>query len=158
MSDMASVMAEALKQSMPNLKTQGQFTAFMLAFDSFRLLCDSVCSRDKEMETQARVAFEKAIDAVRTSTELTGKFEEIPEENRGSASNPFTQPPAEFHEYDIQKKLLGELNFIVSIEALNEWYLQTKSDRDRVVSQTLRNVLLDSIRRRRETLQNKAPT
>lgn len=153
--DAAQMMAQALRQSMPGMKTQAQFTSFMLAFDSFRLLCDSICSGDRAREADARDAFEKAIGAVRTSTELGKKFEEIPEESRGTASNPFVQPPNQFQEYDIQKKLMGELGRIVTRDELNKWYTETKPERDRVVSQTLRNVLIDSIREKKDALERK---
>lgn len=151
----ARMMTEALRQSMPNLKTQAQFTAFMLAFDSFRLLCDSIFSNDRSREEDARAAFEQAIAAIQTATELGAKFEEIPLESRSTAANPFTQPPVQFQEYDIQKKLLAELTRITSIEDLRQWYDSTKPQRDQVVSQTLRNVLLDRIRQKKELLLRK---
>lgn len=146
-------MAQALRQSMPSMKTQAQFTAFMATFDSLRLLCDSICSEDTAREAQSRETFERALGAVRTATELGRKFEDIPVESRGTASNPFTNPPTEFSEYDIQKKLLSELSRITGKGELNEWYVATKANRDRVVSQTLRNVLMDSIREKNSVLE-----
>jgi hypothetical protein len=80
---------------------------------------------------------------------------EIPETDRSSSSSLFTQPPVNFQEYDVQKKLLVEIERITTIEELNMWYVKTKSERDRVISQTLRNILMDSIRERKNYLENK---
>ena len=40
----------------------------------------------------------------------------------------------------------------MDLDALNVWYARTKVERDRVVTQSLRNSLLDSIRAKRNTL------
>ena len=80
------IMAQALKQSMPNLKTQAQSTAFMISFDSFRLLCDAIFSGDPASEANARELFDKTLGQMRTATELTEKFQEIPEDERGPLS------------------------------------------------------------------------
>lgn len=151
--DVGRMMAEAMKAQMPSLKTQAQFTAFMVSFDAFRLLIDSIFSGNAQRETEAKDVFEKSLKAARDVTEISRKFEEVPEASRGIASNPFTKPPNEFHEYDIQKRLLIELGSIPDLPKLNEWYQATKEDRDRVVSQTLRNALIDAIREKRFALQ-----
>lgn len=151
--DMMHLMAEALRQQMPSLKTQAQFTAFMLSFDSFRLLMDSVFSANQEREAQARDAFEKSIQAARDITDLSKKFEEVPQEHRTKASEAFTSPPTQFGEYDVQKKLLAELGAISTFDDLNTWYQTTKPEHDKVVTPALRNVLFDAIRAKRNALQ-----
>jgi hypothetical protein len=60
----------------------------------------------------------------------------------------------QFGEYDIQKKLMMDLELLTSTEALNEWYLRTKDEREKVTSQSLRNVLFDAIRCKRDDLSN----
>lgn len=154
-SDTSRIMAEALRAQMPGLKTQAQFTAFMIGFDSFRLLMDAVFTRNPEREAQARDAFEKALLAARQATDISEKFQEIPTESRTAASNPFTQPPQQFFEYDIHKKLMAELENIDSAEKLTAWYQANKEDRDRIISQTLRNTLIDSIRAKRLSFEKK---
>lgn len=151
--DVGHMMAEAMKAQMPSLKTQAQFTAFMVGFDAFRLLLDSIFSGDAQREVETRDVFEKAIKAARAATEIGRKLEEIPEASRGATFSSFTRPPDEFHEYDIQKRLLIELEGIASLPQLNEWYQATKDARDRVSSQILRNVLMDSIREKRLDFQ-----
>lgn len=153
--DVGQMMADAMRAQMPSLKTQAQFTAFMAAFDAFRLLMDSVFSLSTSREMECRQVFEKALMAARDVTEVGQKFEEIPVEHRGAASNPFTQAPNEFHEYDTQKRLLSELSVIDDFQKLSDWYAATKGLRDRIVSQPLRNGLIDQIREKRVALQPK---
>jgi len=145
-------MAEVLRQSIPSMKSQAQFTAFAIAFDSFRLVIESIFSGNVPGEIEAISTLEKALEAARTATDITKKYEEVPEENRGKASTEFTAAPYAFGEYDIQKRLLGELTVITSIGELNTWYLATKVDRDKVSTQSLRNILMDSIRQKKVEL------
>lgn len=151
--DVGRMMAEALRAQMPSLKTQAQFTAFMISFDTFRHLMDAIFSGDKQREEKAREAFDKSLEAAKSVTDLGNKFQEVPPEHRSKASEAFTAPPAEFHEYDVQKKLLLELEGLNTLEALNDWYQKTRGERDRVVSQPLRNALIDSIRSKRLALE-----
>lgn len=145
-------MAEILRQSIPSMKSQAQFNAFSIAFDSFRLLLESIFAGNTLGEVEARTTLEKALEAAKTATDITNKYREIPEENRGKASTEFTTPPYAFGEYDIQKKLLRELTTITTSAELNSWYSSTKGDRDKVVTQSLRNILMDSIRQKKSEL------
>lgn len=147
------IMAQAMKQSMPELKTQVQFTAFMAGFDAFRLLCNSIFGGDTALEEQAIDAFEKSLEAMRVATKLSNQFQEIPAEDRSPSANQFVEAPLQFGEYDLQKKLLLELDRLTSTEELNAWYLGTKDERERVVSQSLRNILFDEIRNKRDALK-----
>ena len=147
-----SIMAQAMKQSMPELKTQVQFTAFMAGFDSFRLLCNSIFACDTALEGQAIEAFDKSLEAMRVATKLSKQFEEIPEEDRTPSASQFVEAPLQFGEYDLQKKLLSELSRLTSIDELNAWYLSTKDEREKVVSQSLRNILFDEIRNKQDAL------
>lgn len=148
-----NIMAQAMKQSMPELKTQVQFTAFMAGFDAFRLLCNSIFSGDTALEEQAIDAFEKSLEAMRVATRLSKQFEEIPEEERSPSANQFVEAPLQFGEYDLQKKLLSELSRLTSTEDLNAWYLGTKEEREKVISQSLRNILFDEIRNKQDALK-----
>lgn len=145
-------MAEVLRQSIPSMKSQAQFNAFAIAFDSFRLVLEAIFSGNASGEVEALLTLEKALEAAKTATDITNQYEEIPEENRGKASTEFTTAPYAFGEYDTQKKLLGELTTITTSAELNDWYLNTKGDRDKVVTQSLRNILMDSIRQKKSEL------
>jgi hypothetical protein len=152
-----NAMAEVLRQSIPSMKSQAQFNAFAIAFDAFRLIFEAICSGNTQGEAEARTTLDQALDTARTATDITNKYEEVPEENRGKASAEFTQPPHVFGEVDLQKKLLGELSTIIGISELNTWYASTKDERDRVVSQSLRNILMDSIRQKKLALTGGQP-
>jgi hypothetical protein len=148
-----NIMAQAMRQSMPELKTQVQFTSFMAGFDAFRLLCNSIFACDSSLEEQSLEALNKAFEAMRVATKLSKQFEEIPEGERSPSANQFVETPLQFEEYDLQKRLLTELSRLTSTEDLNNWYLNTKSERDKVVSQSLRNILFDEIRIKQESLK-----
>jgi len=113
---------------------------------------DATFSLDPQRVITTREAFEKSLEAARSVTELSSRFQEVPPEFRTKASEAFTAPPAEFQEYDVQKRLLMELDTLTTLEELSDWYQRTKNDRDRVVSQTLRNILLDRIREKKTSL------
>lgn len=139
---------------MPELKTQVQFSAFMAGFDAFRLLSNSIFASDPASEEQAKGALDKALEAMRVATKLSNQFKEIPAEERSPSASQFVEAPLQFGEYDIQKKLMLDLERLSSTEALNEWYLSTKDEREKVTSQSLRNVLFDAIRGKRDDLSN----
>lgn len=145
-------MLEAVRASVPNLKTQAQLNAYMAAFDALRFTLDAIYAQDELREKAAREALDKAFDVARKATDIGKKLEDVPPEERGPASAMFTKPPAEFQEYDVQKRLLVELEGLTALTDLSEWYERTKEDRDRVVSQSLRNVLIDAIRNKRLSL------
>lgn len=137
---------------MPELKTQVQFNAFMAGFDAFKLLCNSIFAGDAPLEDQARAAFEKSLEAMKVATKLSKQFQEIPAEERGPSSAQFVEPPLQFNEYDLQRRLLTELDHITSTVVLNEWYSESKSIREKIISQSLRNILFDAIRSKRDEL------
>ena len=150
--NMSQIMAQAMKQQMPALKTQVQFTAFMAGFDAFRLFCNSIFSGDQTLEQQAKDALDRSFDAMRVATKLSNQFQEIPATERSASSSQFVDPPTRFTEYDVQKKLLLELSQVSTTDELNNWYARSKDERERVVSQSLRNVLFDEIRTKRDLL------
>jgi len=139
---------EAMKAQMPSLKTQAQFNAFMATFEAVRLTLDAIFSSNAAKEAEGRKALEQALDLATKVTEVSTLLEEMPEAANSQAAQEFKNPPAQFNEYDVQRGLLTELeNFKTSAE-LAEWYEATKDKRDQVVSQGLRNGLLDEIRRK----------
>ncbi len=148
----SQIMAQALRQQMPDLKTQVQFTAFMAGFDAFRLLCNSIFSGDQPVEVQARDAFEKSLESMRVATKLSNQFQEIPATDRSPSASQFIDPPSRFTEYDSQKELLVELGRVSTTEELNSWYSSTRDRREKIVTQSLRNVLFDEIRSKRDEL------
>ncbi len=142
-------LVEAMRQSMPGLKSQAQFNAFMAAFDALRMLMNSLFEGRHSDMLEAKKALESAIDVAARVTEVTDKLHDVPEAATGKAADEFKQAPAQFHEYDVQKELLLELAGIHTAESLTTWYGETKERRDRIVSQSLRNTLMDAIREKK---------
>lgn len=140
------MLAEMLRRQMPGIKTQAQYDVVVGALDAVRVVLTHILNRDSKQEAEARAVLEKTFDAARVATELTHKLEDVPEATTSSASEQFKKPPAQFEEQAVVQKLMGELRRFETREGLNIWYAQTKSERDRVVTQSLRNTLLDAIR------------
>jgi hypothetical protein len=151
--DPNQMMVEALRMSMPGLKTQAQFTAFMATFDALRALANSIFEGNKEAATQAQAALNQGIEALRLATDITRRLEEVPEAASGKGAEEFKKPPAQFGEYDVQRRLLMELETVDGLDTLALWYQQSKKDIDSVVSQTLRNTLVDAIRAKKLALE-----
>jgi len=150
--DPEAVMADLLKGQMPDIKSQGQYDAVVGAMDALKLVLNAILAQDTSAEKEAQKALEMALTATRQATELTDKLEDVPEAATSEAAEAFKKPPAEFQEYEIQRRLLADLNRIENMENLNEWYAETKELRDKIVTQKLRNALLDGIRAKKHSL------
>jgi len=146
-------MANLLKDQMPGVQSQAQYNAVIGAFDAVKLVLNAILVGDKSKETEARKALELAFEATAKATEITIKLAEVPEAATSEASEDFKNSPIQFHEYDIQRKLLRELEKLSNLTDLNVWYVGTKSERDRVVTQDLRNILIDAIRTKKNKLE-----
>lgn len=144
--DPEQMMAEMLRRQMPNIKTQAQYDAVVGALDGVRLVVNAILDGDKAKEADARRALELSFKAVSSATEITNKLEDSPEAATSKAAEQFKQPPAQFQEREVLDKLLAELAGLTSQDALNAWYASTKNERDRIVTQSLRNQLLDQVR------------
>ena len=144
--DINQLMAQALKQTMPGLKSQAQFNAFRAAFDAFRAVSTAILDLDKLRRTR-HASFSTWLSwRCIKPQDVTRKLEDVPEAASSAAANDFKQPPAEFMEYDVLQALLSELGKIERLEALESWYKETKDRRDCIRSQMLRNTLIDAVR------------
>jgi hypothetical protein len=150
--DPERIMVDLLKRQMPGIKTQAQYDAVVGAMDVLRLLLNAVLEQDWTKEMEAMEALKLAIDATRKATELTDKLEEVPEASDSEAAEKFKQPPAQFQEQEVQAHLLEELAVIQRLETLNSWYAETRERRDQIVTQSLRDTLLDKIRKKKHDL------
>jgi hypothetical protein len=153
--DVNQLIAQTIKQRIPGIKTQGQFNTFKAAFEAFEAVANAIFNGDVTQELELRKVLETAWTACKQATELTRKLEAVPEAATSKAAEEFKQPPAEFSEYDVQRGLLEELKVIQNFDLLKSWYEETKKRRDSVKSQTLRDVLMDSIRARKMELAPK---
>lgn len=146
-------MMRMLQQQIPSIKTQAHFNLFQAAFDALRTTLDGSFSGDAERARRGREALLKVLDTAGTVPQVLEKLNEMPAEARSAIANEFLEPPRQFHEFDTQRRLMTELGNITTLARLEAWYTDTKSDRDRVTSQKLRNELLDGVRAKKAALK-----
>ena len=152
--DPTRIMIDAMKSTMPGLRTQAQFNAFMASFDALRLLMNYVFEGNTEKVLESKRALEMAIDAASQVTRISDQLRDVPEAATSEAAEEFKNPPAEFQEYDVQKQLMAELESISGHAQLVQWYETTvKGLESKIKSQTLRNSLFDAIRQKKNLLQ-----
>lgn len=153
--DPTRLIVDAMRSTMPALRTQAQFNAFMASFDALRLLMNYVFEGNAEKVMESKRALEMSIDAAAKVTQISEQLRDVPEAATSHAAEEFKNPPAEFHEYDLQKQLMSELEAITGHARLVQWYETTvKSQESRIKSQTLRNALFDAIRTKKTLLQS----
>ncbi len=140
---------KALQQQLPGLKSQAQFTAFNAAFEAFRGVLNAIFERQPLAEKESLEALGKAFDVAKKATDLTHKLADDPEAATSKQAEEFKQPPAEFGEYDDQRKLMTELAHIENLKDLSDWYKTNRPRIDRIKSPSLRNPLIDAIRERK---------
>lgn len=141
------MMLNAMRQQIPNLKTQAQFNLFMKSFDTLRHTLNAAFGLDKEGYEKGKEVLDLALNSAFQISEVVQKLQETPEAATSKAADEFKQPPREFQEYDVQKGLLVELEALTSAEELQRWYDSNRARIDCVVSASLRNELFDTIRK-----------
>lgn len=139
------LLIDWVRAALPGVKTQAQYDACACAVEATRVVLAAIHSGDAAHEAEARKALEVALEAARKAVELSRKLDDEPEVAPGSA-DVFRRTPAEFEERDISVRLLSELQAIATAEELQRWYAATRGDRERVISQALRNDVLDAVR------------
>jgi hypothetical protein len=140
---------QALQQQLPALKSQAQFNTFQAAFEAFRGVMNAIFEDLSPNEEASKKALDMAFEAARTATRLTHQLTEVPEASTSKLAEDFKQPPAEFGEYDEQRKLLSEVEHINGLKNLTDWWTTNRVRIDRVKSASLRNPLLDAIREKK---------
>lgn len=150
--DAEQMMSDMMRRHMPGIKTQAQYDAVMAALDATKEVLNAILAQDFPRRVKAVEALSLSFYVTEKATELTHKLEEVPEAATSAASEAFKATPAQFHEHEVQTTLMSQLADITSSDALNAWYSHTKPDRDKIVSQALRNELLDAVRAKRNSL------
>lgn len=146
-------LVEAIRASVPSLRTQAQYDAFMVAFTALRQAADGICSMDEDKASKGRTLLLDTLDTLKGVTATCEKLREVPEAAASPASEAFKRPPAQFNEQMVQARLLDELAALPSYASFQIWYQSVRGDIERVVSPTFRNTLFDAIRTRKIALQ-----
>ncbi len=150
--DLNGLLAQTFRHRMPGMKTQAQLTAFRAAFDGFEAVVNNIFSGDPAREVEARKLLDQAFLACKQATDISRKLADVPEAATSKAAEEFKKAPAEFAEYDVQQRLLGELGKLVTLDDLTAWYEESRPLRSSVKSQSLRDILHDAIRSRKLAL------
>ena len=143
---------DLIKQTMPNLRTQAQFDAFMASFEALRASMDAIFKGMPGAVEAGIEAITKGFEAARKATEISNKLRDVPEAATSKTAEIFKEPPKEFDEVRIQRELLTELDGLLSLADLSRWYTEARERMDRVVSRSLRDALFDTIRAKKESL------
>lgn len=146
------MVMQALAAQVPNLKTQAQFNIFMACFDAMRTTLNSYFGSEMAAAEMARETLGKALDMAKQIQTISEQVAEMPPEERSKVADDFVSPVKEFHEYDLHKQLLMELESCSDTNELQQWYQENRERLDRVVSQSIRNELFDAIRNKRNEL------
>jgi hypothetical protein len=146
------MIADLLRKQMPGIKTQAQYDAVLGALDAVRIVANALLERDRFKEAEGRKVMELAFHAINKATELTLKLEDSPEAATSAAAEAFKAAPVEFRELEDQRRQLAELDSLTTVEEMNQWYAATKPRRDLIVTQNLRNQLMDAIRTKKAAL------
>lgn len=141
-----------IQQSIPAMRSQAQFNAFMASFEALRGVMNSIFAKDEKAEAEFRESLAKSIDAARKMTDITDRLHEVPEAAEGKLADEFKNAPRQFGEYDLQRTLLSELAQIGRLDDLQRWWAENRKRIDEVVSPTLRNPLIDAVRDKKKAL------
>ena len=142
---MMHVPPTLVKEWVPSLHTKAQQDAYLIAFEAFHVLCNQIVSSWPSEEGEDLL--KKGLEALRTATDISTKFKDIPPEARSEeTSKLFTSPEETYQE------LLEQLNACSSKKELAEWYQQTRPAREKITSNPHRDNLFDAIRQKQVNL------
>lgn len=141
-----------IQQSIPAMRSQAQFTAFMACFDALRGLVNAIFGRDQEAVNKYKAVMEQSLVAATKVTEVTQKLQDVPEAATSKLADAYKQPPTQFQEYDTQRQLLSEVENIKDLQQLSSWWVSNRQRIDEVRTPMLRNPLIDAVRAKKEAL------
>ena len=148
---MKDTIAQLLKQ-IPGIKSQAQYDASGAAIASLCAMLEGLLSETPD--PQARTALDHSLGLVERATDIYYKLAEAPEATTSSASEVFKQEPIQFTEEGTVDRLLVELGRFQDKATIQEWYqsAEVKEQIAKVVTQSTRNRLLDTIRAKLRSL------
>lgn len=143
---------EMVRKSMPAMRSQAQFNAFLAGFEALRGAMQNIFAGNDEAATLYEKALHQSVGLARQVTGLTEKVVEAPEAAPSKLGEDFRKAPRQLEEASLQQTLLGELARLPTLEGLTEWWLSNRQRIDEVRSPTLRNPLIDAVRAKKEEL------
>lgn len=151
-SNPAAVVEAAIKQAVPNCKTQAHFDLILNAWQALQLYINAAYGFDRETASKARAGLDRLLDLAPQLAVTHQKLEENPE---ATSNRDFIDPPKQMTEAETQQRLLLELEKITTTKDLAVWWAHNRETiDDHVVSQHVRNELFDKLRAKKAALTN----
>jgi hypothetical protein len=148
----AAVVEAAIKQAIPNCKTQAHFDLILNAWQALQVYVNAAYGFDRETAAKAREGLNRLLDL---APQLAATHEKLADNPEATTNRDFVDPPKQMTEAETQKRLLLELEKLTSLEDLAGWYARSRwMIDDSIVSQKLRDELFDSIRAKKAALTN----
>ena len=139
-----------LQALMPSIRTKTQQDVAFMCFEALRGVLDGCFTGNLTEANLAKEALDKAVDLAFKVHLVEEQVEQIPEEQRSAEAQRFITPVTR-DDQDVET-LLQELGEIDSMEGLQVWYSATKTRRDGVEGQALRDKLFGAIRAKKGAL------
>lgn len=138
------VLEAAIKQAVPNCKTQAHFDLILQAWQVLQLYINAAYGFDRETAAKAREGLDRLLDLAPQLAAAHEKLEGSPE---ATTNRDFVDPPKQFTEVETHRRLMSELRPISNMQDLARWWSQNRALMDgRIVTQKLRDELFDTIR------------
>lgn len=137
------------------IKSQAQYDAVQSCIQTLELILKAILTGDKTQESESIKALEIAFNATRKATELTEKLQAVPEAATSKEAEKFKSPPLQLKEKEVLVELLEKLEKLESVSQIEQWYVSTVKEREKVVTQEYRNKLIDTIRDRIRLLRQR---
>lgn len=142
----SDLLLEAVRTQLPMIETQADLDAFTIAFEAFVVMMKAAFGGDTATLTKSERALSQAVVGIQQARRVVEAVKEVPADQLSGALKDAVAPPKQFHERDVQARLLMELAVINDKQALSTWYETNRADMDRIGNRILRNELFDSIR------------
>jgi hypothetical protein len=150
--DPVKVLEAAIKQAVPNCKTQAHFDLILNAWQALQLYINAAYGFDQETAAKAREGLNRLLDL---APQLAATHEKLEDNPEATTNRDFIEPPKQTTEAEAQRRLMAEVDKISSLSDLNAWYAAFKPLIDHsIVTRRLRDELLDAIRAKKAALTN----
>jgi hypothetical protein len=147
----AQMIEDAIKQAIPNCKTQAHFDLILHAWQALQIYINAAYGFDQDSAAKAREGINRLLDLAPQLAATHQKIEEHPE---ATTNRDFVDPPRQTTEVLTQQVLLAELSGIAGMDELETWYRASRGRMASIASQRLRNELFDAIREKKHRLEN----